>query len=109
MAEQHVGARAVEVMAPNGLPACFGTKPRIARLAIDGPPIRRPMNNLDGWGTARKMIELYGKEAQCEARRRCEKAFQRDGMSGVERWAHIATVIGGHLSRSAVQPVQLGP
>src|ERR1039458_5747482 len=80
MAEQHVGARAVEVMAPNGLPACFGTKPRIARLAIDGPPIRRPMNNLDGWGTARKMIELYGKEAQCEARRRCEKAFQRDGI-----------------------------
>jgi hypothetical protein len=66
-----------------------------------------PMNDLNGWGTARKMIELYGKEAQTEARRRCEKALQRDDLSGFERWAHLATVIGGQLSRSAVEPAQL--
>ena len=65
------------------------------------------MSDLNGWGTARKMIEIYGNEAQCEARRRCEKALRRDDMSGFERWAHIATVIGGYLSRSAVQPAQL--
>jgi hypothetical protein len=65
------------------------------------------MTDLNGWGTARKMIELYGQEAQCEARRRCEKALQRNDMLGFERWAHLAAVIGGHLSRSAVQPQQL--
>ena len=65
------------------------------------------MNDLTGWGTARKMIELYGKEAQSEARRRCEKALQRDDMLGFERWAHIATVIGGRASQSAGQPLQL--
>jgi hypothetical protein len=65
------------------------------------------MTDLNGWGTARKMIEIYGKEAQCEARRRCSRALAEDNMSGFEHWAHIATVIGGHLSRTAVQPLQL--
>jgi hypothetical protein len=65
------------------------------------------MNDLNGWGTARKMIEIYGKEAQSEARRRCEKALRQDNMPGFERWAHIATVIGGQLSRTAVPPMPL--
>lgn len=64
------------------------------------------MNDLSGWGTARKMIELYGKEAQSEARRRCEKALQHDDMRGFERWAAIAQAIDGHLSRSAIFPTQ---
>jgi hypothetical protein len=64
------------------------------------------VNDLSGRGTARKMIELYGKEAQTEARRRCEKALQQDDMRGFERWAAIAQVIGGHLSRPAIFPTQ---
>lgn len=60
------------------------------------------MSNLDGFGTARMMIGMYGREAQSEARRRCEQALTRDDMPGFERWAHIATVIGGFVSRSAV-------
>jgi hypothetical protein len=67
------------------------------------------MNDLNGWGTARKMIELYGNEAQSEARRRCEEALQRDDIIGFERWATIAGVIGGQLSRATARPEQLGP
>jgi hypothetical protein len=62
------------------------------------------MSDLNGWGTVRKMIELYGKDAQSEARRRCEKALQREDLPGFERWAHLATVIGDRLSRAAVEP-----
>ena len=65
------------------------------------------MNDLNGWGTAQKMIQLYGNDAQWEARRRCEKALQRNDMPGFERWAHLAAVIGGRLSRSAVKPAKL--
>lgn len=64
------------------------------------------MNDLSSWGTARKMIELYGNEAQTEARRRCERALQQDDISAFDRWARIAAVIRGHLSRSAVPPPQ---
>ncbi len=63
------------------------------------------MNSLDGFGTARMMIELYGAEAQSEARRRCEKALTRDDVRGFERWAHIATMIGAQFARSAVPPL----
>jgi hypothetical protein len=59
------------------------------------------MTDPNGWGTVRMMIELYGKDAQNEARRRSENALQRDDMLGFERWAYIASVIGGRLSRSA--------
>jgi hypothetical protein len=62
------------------------------------------MSDLNGWGTVRKMIELYGKDAQSEARRRCEKALKRDDIAGFERWAHLATEIGDRLSRAAVEP-----
>lgn len=65
------------------------------------------MSNLDGLGTARMMIGMYGREAQSEARRRCEQALKRDDLQGFERWAHIATVIGGVVSRSAVSSLQL--
>jgi hypothetical protein len=65
------------------------------------------MTSLDGFGTARMMIAMYGKEAQSEARRRCEKALKRDDLPGFERWAHIATVIGGFVTRSAVSPMHL--
>lgn len=64
------------------------------------------MNDLNGWGVARKMIELYGKEAQNEARRRCERALQQKDKRGFERWAHIATMVGGRLSRTAVEPLK---
>ncbi len=64
------------------------------------------MNDLNGWGVARKMIELYGKEAQNEARRRCERALKRDDTPGFERWAHIASMIGNRLARNAVEPFQ---
>jgi hypothetical protein len=60
------------------------------------------MSNLDGFGTARMMIRLYGMDAQSEARRRCQKALTRDDFPGFERWAHIATVIGAQFARSAV-------
>jgi hypothetical protein len=63
------------------------------------------MNSLDGFGTARMMIDLYGTDAQSEARRRCEKALMRDDVPGFERWAHIATMIGSQLARSAVPPL----
>jgi hypothetical protein len=66
------------------------------------------MNDLNAFGTARKMVELYGLEAQSEARRRCEKALKHDDLPGFERWAFIASTIGGQLSRSAVQPAPLG-
>jgi len=65
------------------------------------------MSNLDGFGTARMMIGMYGREAQSEARRRCEKALKRDDMPSFERWAHIATMIGGLASRSAVAELHL--
>lgn len=58
-------------------------------------------------GTARKMIELYGNEAQAEATRRGEKALQRDDNRGFERWAYIASMIGGLHARSAVSDVPL--
>ena len=63
------------------------------------------MEELDGFGTARKMIELYGNEAQGEARRRCQRALKRDDLRAFERWAYIASLIGGQLSRSAVPPL----
>jgi hypothetical protein len=64
------------------------------------------MNDLNGWGVARKMIELYGKDAQNEARRRCERALEQDDTLGFERWAQIASLVGSQLSRSAVEPVK---
>ncbi len=64
------------------------------------------MNDLNGWGVARKMIELYGKEAQNEARRRCERALSQEDTTGFERWAHIASAIGSQLARAAVEPLQ---
>jgi len=64
------------------------------------------MNTLDGFGTARMMIRLYGADAQTEARRRCEVALQRDDMQGFERWAHIATMIGAQIARSQPQAPQ---
>lgn len=66
------------------------------------------MHDTSVCGTARKMIELYGNEAQSEARRRCEKALQRDDMRVFERWVNIASMIGGLHARSAVPLVQLG-
>jgi hypothetical protein len=59
------------------------------------------MSDTSGWGTARKMIELYGAEAQNEARRRSQKALERDDLIGSERWAQIAAAIGGRFSRPA--------
>lgn len=61
----------------------------------------------DGFGTARMMIGLYGREAQCEARRRCEKALADDDMPGFECCADIATVIGGFAARAAVPALPL--
>ena len=58
------------------------------------------MHDLNSFGTARKMIELYGAEAQSEARRRSERALQKDDLRSCERWALIASLIGGPLSRS---------
>lgn len=58
------------------------------------------MSDLDGCGTARMMIRLYGMGAQNEARRRCEQALTRDDTAGFERWAHIATMIGVQIARS---------
>jgi len=56
-------------------------------------------------GTARKMIELYGNEAQSEARRRCEKALKQDDLKSFEHWAFIASLIGSQLSRRAIPPL----
>ena len=64
------------------------------------------MKTLDGFGTARMMIRLYGMDAQNEARRRCDEALTRDDTAGFERWAHIATMIGVQIARSEVPPPQ---
>lgn len=64
------------------------------------------MNELSGWGTARKMVEIYGDKAHGEARRRSAKALAQDDMLAFERWAHIATVIGTQIARSGVQAPQ---
>jgi hypothetical protein len=64
------------------------------------------MTDRDGWGTARKMIELYGKDAQSEARRRCERALAQDDVAGFKRWADIAALIGGVTSRAVPPPPQ---
>lgn len=64
------------------------------------------MSNLDGSGTARMMIRLYGMNAQTEARRRCDAALTRDDTAGFERWAHIATMIGVQIARSEAPPPQ---
>jgi hypothetical protein len=64
------------------------------------------MTRLDGFGTARTMIALYGKDAQGEARRRLESALKRKDMPGFERWSHIATVIGAQAARSVILPPQ---
>jgi len=61
------------------------------------------MSNLDGFGTARMMIGMYGREAQSEARRRCEQALKRDDLQSFDRGAgHDAADHGGVVSRSAV-------
>src|SRR6185503_2554061 len=89
-----------------GAHAFSAPKSGFARCKMDGTK-REPMTSLDGFGTARMMIAMYGKEAQSEARRRCEKALKREDLPGFERWAHIATVIGGFVTRSAVSPAHL--
>jgi hypothetical protein len=63
------------------------------------------MTRLDGFGTARTMIALYGKDAQGEARRRSESALKRKDMPGFERWTHIASMIGIRQSRGPVPPL----
>jgi len=64
------------------------------------------MRNLDGSGTVRMMIRLYGMDAQSEARRRCDEALRRDDTAGFERWAHIATMIGVQFARYEGSPPQ---
>ena len=66
------------------------------------------MTDVNGWGTARMMIEIYGDEARTEARRRSEKALERDDMLGFERWSYLASVIGGLLSKDGVPPPPAG-
>ena len=65
------------------------------------------MHDTSIFGTARKMIELYGGEAQSEARRRSEKALQKDDLKGYERWGYIAGTIDGLHSRAALPPIHL--
>ena len=58
------------------------------------------MNDSSVWGTARKMIEIYGNEAQLEASRRRKRALDRDDQVDFERWDYIAAAIGKHPVRS---------
>ena len=51
------------------------------------------MEDIDIWGTARKMIELYGSEAQLVAKRRGDAALARDDQKGRNRWDSIAKAI----------------
>jgi hypothetical protein len=64
------------------------------------------MSDINAWGTARKMIEIYGGEAQLEVKRRREKALERNDQQGFQQWDLVAAVIGGRDDYSAVQPVQ---
>lgn len=61
------------------------------------------MHDASAFGTARKMIELYGGQAQSEAKRRCERALAREDALGFERWTAIAGMIGGlRINRDAI-------
>jgi hypothetical protein len=57
------------------------------------------MNDTSVWGTARKMIEIYGREAQFEATRRRTRALERDDQEDFERWDYIAAAIGRNPAR----------
>jgi hypothetical protein len=65
------------------------------------------MHDTSTFGTVRKMIELYGIEAHSEARRRSQRALERDDLRGFERWTSIAGMIGGISSRAALPPIHL--
>ena len=51
-------------------------------------------DNLSAWGTARKMLEVYGQEASLvAAERRAHAATSGDKMTSA-RWGKIAALIG---------------
>lgn len=62
------------------------------------------MADLNGWGTARMMVEIYGSNARTIARRRSEEALERDDMLGFERWNYLASVIGRLTDKAGTRP-----
>ena len=63
------------------------------------------MADLNGWGTARMMVDIYGSDARAIARRRSEEALERDDMLSFERWNYLASVIGRLTSKVETKPI----
>jgi len=59
------------------------------------------MDDFDVWGTARKMIELYGGDAAGVAARRGDEALHRGDHRGFKRWNSMAEAISSRARRSA--------
>ena len=51
------------------------------------------MQNMDAWGTVKKMCEIYGARAAIIARQRADRAREKNDIFGYDRWKHIAAVV----------------
>jgi hypothetical protein len=59
----------------------------------------QPDDALSAWGTARKMLDLYGEEAFAVAVQRRKQALSNGTKQSFYRWANIAAHIARHLTR----------
>ena len=51
------------------------------------------MQNMDVWGTVKKMREIYGARAAVIAKQRADRAREKNDIFGYDRWKHIAAVV----------------
>ena len=51
------------------------------------------MQDMDVWGTVKKMREIYGARAAIIARQRADRAREDNDSFGYDRWKHIAAVV----------------
>lgn len=51
------------------------------------------MQNMDVWGTVKKMREIYGARAAVIAGQRADRAREKNDVFGYDRWKHIAAVV----------------
>ncbi|HEX4270629.1 MAG TPA: hypothetical protein VHZ32_04550 [Rhizomicrobium sp.] len=59
------------------------------------------MNDLDIWGTSRKMIELYGGNAELTAAQRADGARDGSDLVKLRRWLAITVVVNDLAKRNS--------
>ncbi len=47
----------------------------------------------DLWGTTRKLMELYGRQAEATALERAERCLSRGDRQGYQRWSEIRAAV----------------